>query len=1113
VAQAITVTVLFTDLVGSTRLADRLGLDAADALRRDHFAVLRDAVNAHGGIEVKSLGDGLMVVFSSVRAALDGAVAIQQQIERHNRGKDQRLQMRVGLSTGDTTTDDGDYFGPTVVEAARLCAAAPGGSILTTELVRLHGARTGHRFRPIGDRQLKGLPEPITVVELDWSRAPATSPVPVPRRLSRRPPGGFVGHELDKARLLAAYKAVSMSEGRRVLLLSGDAGIGKTTLASEVARTAHDDGAIVLYGRCDEELGIPYQPFTEALRHYVTHAPQSVLRSHVGRHGDVLARLVPALSAIAPTSAPSRDPDTERHLLYEAVVHLLSAAAADAPVVIVLDDLHWADRATLLLLRHLVASPDLTDVLIIASFREPGIARIHPLGELRTAMRREVDVEHLLLQGLDDIEMVALLEAVGAHRLDRREVELAHLLRRETDGNPFFAAEIVRHLAEVGLLDRVDEGRMLSTELETAGLPESVRDVVGQRVARLGDRTEEVLRVAAVIGREFDLEVLAALTGTSEDELAELLDRAAAAALLVETGNGHARYSFGHALVRLTLYEDLGAARCKLVHQQVAETLEALCGGDPGPRIGELAWHWVAASASTDVAKAIEYCRLAGDAALDALAGNEAVRWYADALRLLDRDPSPDDRLRAQLLVSLGDAQHQCGDPAHRETLLDAANLAVRVGDTGSLVRAALTNYRGWHSIPGRVDAERVEALETALTGVGDAGTPERARLLKQLSVELSYSGDYARCRALDDEAVQIARRLGDPATLLHVLIRGQAGCWGPDTLGQRLAASREAVQLAEQVGDPNAACWAYTDLAAAAYGDANVDEADRAARRRDELAEQSGQPVHRWRTKVMQSARVLLAGDLAGAEALASEALQIGKESGQPDAMSGYVINICSIRWHQGKPNEFIPALEKTLADFPTKHGFYGMLARSCLDAGDEERARELVAFGMAGGFNPPWDIDWLVTMAMWSDAVIRLRDVDSAALIYERLAPWHGQIVMVPSMVDSCVAHYLGALAAVLGEGGRAREHFSEALAIHTALRAPFHVARTQLEWARTLLAGGGPADAEQARTLLAGGGPADAEQARTLLEEACSAAVRHGYTLVGREGEALRGGSPVR
>jgi hypothetical protein len=241
-----------------------------------------------------------------------------------------------------------------------------------------------------------------------------------------------------------------------------------------------------------------------------------------------------------------------------------------------------------------------------------------------------------------------------------------------------------------------------------------------------------------------------------------------------------------------------------------------------------------------------------------------------------------------------------------------------------------------------------------------------------------------------------------------------------------------------------------------------------------------------------MQSARVLLGGDPAGAVALASEALQIGKESGQPDGMAGYVINICSIRWHQGKANEFIPALEKTLADFPTKHGFYGMLARSCLDAGDEARARELLAFGQDSAFNPPWDIDWLVTMAMWADAVVRLGDVDSAAVIYERLAPWHGQVVMVPSMADSCVAHYLGALAAVVGDHGRAREHFPEALAIHSALRAPFHVARTQLEWARTLLSEGGPGDAEHARTLLDEAGSTARSRGYALVQQACEAAV---------------------
>jgi class 3 adenylate cyclase len=1093
VARTITVSVLFTDLVGSTELADRLDPDAAHALRREHFTLLRDAVTAHGGIEIKNLGDGLMVVFPSVRDALAGAVAIQQHIERRNRGRDHRLEVRIGLSTGDATMDEGDYFGPPVVEAARLCAAASGGSILTTDLVRLHGNRTGHAFRLLGEHTFKGLHDPVLVMELEWSPAPAPKPIPLPRRLEHPPAGGVVGREFDKARLLAAFHAVADGQSRRLVFLSGDAGIGKTTLASQLARAAHSQGATVLYGRCEEELAIPYQPFTEALRHYAAHAPESVLRTHMARYGDVLARLVPALGSDPPVPAATRpaDPEGDRYRLYEAVVHLLDTASDEAPVVLVLDDLHWADRATLLLVRYLVASPDLAGVLVIAAFRE-GTPRTHPLSEFRAALRREEDVENLQVQGLDDIEMVALLEAVGGRAPGREQVKLAHLLRRETDGNPFFAGEIVRHLDETGLLDRrAGAGMEAHHDLETLGLPESVKDVVGQRAARLGTRAEELLRVAAVIGDEFDLELLAGVTGARAAELAEDLNPAVEAALLHEVGNGRPRFAFGHALTRLTLCEDLGATRRRHVHRRVAETLEVLCGDDPGPRIGQLAWHWLAASEPTDVTKAVEYCGRAGDAALHTLAGDEAVRWFTDALRLL-AEGDPEDPLRVQLLVSLGEAQRQCGDPAHRETLLDAANLAVQIGDVPALVRAALANYRGWHSIPGQVDAERVEALERALAGVGEADRPERARLLKQLSVELSYSGDYGRCRALDDEAVRIARRLGDPATLLHVLIRGQAGCWGPDTLDQRLAASREAVLLAEQVDDPAAACWAYTDLAAAAYGTANLAEADAAARRRDELAEQSGQPVHRWRTRVMQSARVLLGGDSAAAEALAAEALQIGRDSGQPDAMSGYVINISAIRWHQGRPNEFIPALEKTLADFATKHGFYGMLARACLDAGDVVRAAELVAFGKANGFDPPWDIDWLVTMAMWADPIVRLGDHESAAIVYERLAPWHGQVVMVPSMADHCVAHYLGVLAALLGEGGRAREHFAQALRLHSALEAPFHVASTQVEWARVLLAGGGRDDAAPARALL---------------EEARATALSRGYALVLRACDALR------
>jgi class 3 adenylate cyclase len=1097
VAEAITVSILFTDLVGSTELDARLGPDAAHHRRRDHFATLRQAISAHGGREVKNLGDGLMVVFPSVRAALDGAVAIQQHIERSNRGKSDRLDVRIGLSTGDATRDEGDYFGPPVVEAARLCASAAGGSILTTELVSLHGAHTGHRFRPAGTRWLKGSPAPVNVMEVEWSPAPTEHPVALPHRLERRPPGGFVGQELEKARLLAAYKAVARGEGRRVVLLSGDAGIGKTALASELARTAHSAGGIVLYGRCEEELGIPYQPFAEALRHYLSHAPRPILEAHLSRHGEVLGRLGATIGIDTTwrNVLRSGDPETERHLLFEAVVDLLSAAAQEAAVVLVLDDLHWADRATLLLLRHLVASPALTDVLVIAAFRDPGDDRNHPLTQFRAAMRRQVDVDVLCLRGLNDVEMVAWLQATVGHPLSRDEVKLAHLLRRETDGNPFFAGEIVHHLSETGLFERrPGEGWLLLSELERVGLPESVRDVVGQRAARLGPQAEDVMRVAAVIGREFELNLLAGVTGFGVPELVDLLAPAVKAGLLIEAADGQPRFSFHHALVRLTLYEDLGAARRQLVHRKVAETLEVLCGGDPGRRAGELASHWLAASAPTDVAKAIESCRLAGEAALDALAADEAVQWYTDALRLLDESAKGDDRLRVRLLVGLGDAQRRSGDAAHRETLLDAASLAARIGDTASLVRAALTNYRGWHSIPGRVDAERVEALETALAEVGTGDTPERARLLKQLSVELSYSGDYARCRALDDEALETARRLGDPGTVLHVLIRGQAGCWGPETLAQRLEASREAVQLAESVGDPGVACWAYSDLAAAAYGAANVDEGDQAARRRDELAEESGLPVHRWRTRVAQSARVLLAGDPPAAEALATEALQIGQESGQPDAMAGYVINICSIRWHQGRTNEFIPVLEKTLVDFPTKHGFYGMLARSCLDAGDEATARDLLTFGKGNDFDPPWDIDWLVTMAMWADAVVRLGDVDAAAVVYERLAPWHTEVVWVPSMADSCVAHYLGALSAVLGDHVRARQHFAEAVRIHRALRAPFHVARTLVEWARSLLADDGPASADQPVWML---------------DEAQSIALGRGYGLILRACEELRRG----
>ncbi|MGH9035771.1 MAG: AAA family ATPase, partial [Acidimicrobiia bacterium] len=345
-----TTTVLFTDLVGSTDLMSQLGDTVFDELRDEHFARLREALTACGGEEVKNTGDGLLVTFASTVDALAAAVAAQQATERQCRSAPAPLAIRVGLALGEVAFEDGDVFGTPVVEAARLVAAARPGQILATAVVKVvAGSRAGVVLSDLGSLQLKGLPDPVPVCEVAWEPR-AAPPHPLPPLLA-----GvgriFVGRNEPLERLTRLWKEAT-ADGYRVALIAGEPGIGKTRLAAELAGSVHADGALVLAGRCDEDLGVPFQPFVEALRYYAAHTSAPRL----GRYGGELARLAPELAGSIPDLAePLRsDPETERYRLFDAVAAWLADISGETPTLLVLDDLHWAAKPTLLLLRHVL---------------------------------------------------------------------------------------------------------------------------------------------------------------------------------------------------------------------------------------------------------------------------------------------------------------------------------------------------------------------------------------------------------------------------------------------------------------------------------------------------------------------------------------------------------------------------------------------------------------------------------------------------------------------------------------------------------------------------------------------------------------------------------------
>ena len=802
--------ILFTDVVGSIEQSHLLPQEAADEVRRHHFSVLRRAIAQSGGTEVKSLGDGLMVVFTSATAALACAVAMQQGVEQANRGSDVAVGLRVGIAVGDVVGEDHDYYGDPVVEAARLCALCDAGQVLATELVRaMAGRRVRHEYRAVGALELKGLPEPVDSLEVLWEPCDggeAETSVPLPRRLGVRPLAGVVGRDADLASIGDALKRVSEEGASEVVLVSGEAGLGKTTLVAEAARRAFDGGACVLFGHCEEDVTAPYELFSEALGHYVNHAPESRLHAHLEQYGSELVRLAPTLASRIPDLPESKatDSDSERYLLFAAVVGLLRQVSEEQPVVLVLDDLQWADRGSLQLLHHMVALQVPMRVLVLATYRDSELSHASALVETLGALRRQSGVSRTELTGLDDTGVISLMEAAGGQTLDDGDVALAHAIYRETDGNPFFVLEVLRHLAETGAIVHDDTGRWVRGDhLDEDLLPDGVREVIGARVVRLGKRAEEILSVAAVVGRDFDLDLVVRAARASDEEVLEILDAAAAAALVRELDAPPGRYSFTHALIQRTVYEDLGPTRRARRHRRVAEALEELCVGRPGLRVGELAHHWFSATQAQDLDKALDYSRQAADAALASLAPGDAMGYYLQALDLLAQVHDPNPVMEMDVRIGLGAAQRQMGDPAFAQTLLDAGRLAADHGDTGRLVRALTANDRGQVISISSVDTDKVGLIERALAQLPDPHS-DRAILLATMCSEAAFGTSLEHRLALAEQACTALREAGgDDPTTVRVLNLISLPCRAPETLELSLLRSADALSRAERIGDP----------------------------------------------------------------------------------------------------------------------------------------------------------------------------------------------------------------------------------------------------------------------------------------------------------------------
>jgi predicted ATPase/class 3 adenylate cyclase len=1085
-----TITVLFTDLVGSTEVISRLGEEAAEELRREHFVQLRAVVTDTGGHEVKSTGDGLMVTFGGVAAGLACAVGMQQAV-RARPASAEPLPMRVGLAVGEVEPEGGDFYGIAVVEAARLCARCDGSEILATDMVRLLARdRGGFEFESLGELELKGLSQPVGVHRVRWHPlASADNPVlPVPPRLASLARSRYVGRVPELELLQAALKDARTGD-RRAVLLSGEPGIGKTTLAARFAAQASVEGVSVLYGRCDEDVFVPYQPWAEALSSLIEQAPLDLVQAHVHEYGTVIGRVVPAVwGRVAPHAPEGRGTEeTDRPRFFAATVDLLARASEAAPVLLLLDDLHWADAGTVDLLRHVLSAGRPLHVLVLGAFRDADVGAEDPLAVALAALHREQGVERLPLRGLGDDDLLAFLELVAGHEMDDDGVALRDALSAETDGNPFFVGELLRHLASTGAIYQDNAGRWLASEdIRTAGLPVSIREVVGQRVRSLGAETHHVLTLASVIGRDFDLAVLERVTDFDDVRLVDLCDAAVAAQILRDRDRGDG-YTFAHALIAHTLYDDLSGARRVRAHRSVAEAIEELTEDDPRRRVGELAYHWAQSTRPGDAAKAVHYAELAGAGAIAALAPVEAVRWYAQALDLLDGATDADEQARARVLLGLGDAQRRAGQAAYRETLLEAARLSDRAGDVDLLARAALTNNRGWQSRIGAVDEDRLAVLRRALALLDPDQIATRSRLVALSAMEQIYTTTLDDRLALAQEAIALARASGDTSAIADALIRAVQSVVASPTLAQRQRWIFEAVGLADNLSDPAQRFLARHLLIRCELESANRDEIDEQLAVTGTILEQLPHAGLRWTHAYDIAVQALLAGNLPDAERLATEALNLGMEAEQPDAFTIYGSQMLNIRVRQGRIAELIPLIEQTVADMPGQAVYQSVLAMAYADAGDLARCRGLLETAHAGDYVVAYDNSWSSAMYCWADAAIRTGHRAAAEVLHARLLPFRDHLVTTHVTVDPVVSHVLGRLERLLGRHDDADASFRHAHRLHTTLRCPPFVALTEAEWAQLLVdrnRGGdlrrAEAMATRARETAVGSGYLEAERA---------------------------------
>lgn len=860
--------------------------------------------------------------------------------------------------------------------------------------------------------------------------------------------GVFVGRDREQAELRKAFEEV-MAGTPQLIMLVGEPGIGKTRAAEELATYAKLKGAEILLGRCYEGEGAPpYWPWIQIVRAYLgDRSPQELLKL-MGAGAPDIAQVVSEVRERLPglPEPVPLDADQARFRFFQSIATFFKNASAEHPLLVILDDLHWADKPTLLLLRFLVREVREARILGIGTYRDIELGRHHPLAQTMAELSRENATRRVLLRGLTEQDVERFIElTVGT----KPRKDLAAAVYRETEGNPFFMTETVRLLAQEG---RFEEGATKEQSISLT-IPQGVREVIGRRLNQLSESSNAVLSIASVMGRDFALSALERVSDLDKESILDALEEALDARLIMESQDGIGRYRFSHALVKETLYDELSTTRRIRMHLKIGHVIEELHASDIERHYSELAHHFFEAAAAGEIDKAVKYLVAAAERARGSYAWEEAVDHYDKALQALEQAEVIDHARMGEVSLALAQSQITSGDGKAAEVTLDKTSAIARKLNSHDLLARAALSLGDVLVSAGWAEKKLIDTLEEAIAAMPEEDSSLRARLLARMGEAIRFTDRRSEELTYSEQAIEMARRIGDDATLAPVLFARAVALGAPETMEQRLEVINELIEVAHRAGDVQRELLGWR-IKVATQEAGSFAGAREAIDRYTELAEKIRQPLYTWFIPLMRALVGMVEGRFEDAERELEEAWRQGSEANEPNLAAFTWAIRFQLLMARGMDERAADAALAQLEDF--RWAIWSRSGSMIINAllGRHDVARTIAAEVYEDSkISRDWGLLW--AMADIIETAQILGEADKAAYAYERLEPFRDRFLIGGVfVVRGPATHYLAIAKRLLGDLDAAIEFSREAIQAAERFGSPPMVARARYELARELL-----------------------------------------------------------